>query len=110
MVSTNPCVSPGRLDFNPLTDSLTGSDGKKFKLSDPFADELPARGFDPGQDTYQHPPGDGSSAYLTLALLTLRPTFTTHNNKQLQLCDSGPAFLYVKTSVQGRSTIYLPGL
>lgn len=50
----------GRLDFNPMTDELTGSDGKKFKLSDPFADELPAKGFDPGQDTYEHPPADGS--------------------------------------------------
>lgn len=46
----------GRLDFNPLTDELTGSDGKKFKLDSPFGDELPARGFDPGQDTYQAPP------------------------------------------------------
>lgn len=45
----------GRLDFNPLTDELTGSDGKKFKLDSPFGDELPARGFDPGQDTYQAP-------------------------------------------------------
>ena len=46
----------GRLDFNPLTDELTGSDGKKFKLKEPFGDELPVRGFDPGQDTYQAPP------------------------------------------------------
>lgn len=46
----------GRLDFNPLTDELTGSDGKKFKLDSPFGDELPAAGFDPGQDTYQAPP------------------------------------------------------
>jgi aconitate hydratase len=45
----------GRLDFNPLTDELTGSDGKKFKLDSPFGDELPANGFDPGQDTYQAP-------------------------------------------------------
>merc|ERR1711970_455691 len=51
----------GRLDFNPLTDTLTGSDGKEFKLSAPFADELPARGFDPGEDTYQAPPDDGTS-------------------------------------------------
>lgn len=46
----------GRLDFNPLTDELTGSDGKKFKLDSPFGDELPASGFDPGQDTFQAPP------------------------------------------------------
>lgn len=41
--------------------SVVGSyDGKKFKLSDPFADELPAKGFDPGQDTYEAPPSDGT--------------------------------------------------
>jgi len=50
----------GRLDFNPLTDELTGSDGKKFKLDAPFGDELPSRGFDPGMDTYDAPPSDGS--------------------------------------------------
>jgi aconitate hydratase len=51
----------GRLDFNPLTDELTGSDGKKFRLEGPTGDELPSKGFDPGQDTFQSPPGDGSS-------------------------------------------------
>jgi len=51
----------GSLDFNPLTDSLTAPDGSQLKLSDPFGDGLPADGFDPGEDTYQHPPADGSS-------------------------------------------------
>lgn len=46
----------GRLDFNPLTDELTGSDGKKFKLIAPFGDELPSNGFDPGMDTFDAPP------------------------------------------------------
>lgn len=50
----------GRLDFNPLTDELTGADGKKFTLKPPTGDELPPRGFDPGQDTYQPPAEDGS--------------------------------------------------
>ncbi|XP_075231398.1 aconitate hydratase, mitochondrial-like [Lycorma delicatula] len=50
----------GSLDFNPLTDALKGSDGKEFKLSDPFGPELPAKGFDPGVDTYQAPPSDGN--------------------------------------------------
>ncbi|EAT34906.1 AAEL012897-PA [Aedes aegypti] len=50
----------GRLDFNPLTDDLTGADGKKFKLDAPFGDELPQKGFDPGMDTYEAPPSDGS--------------------------------------------------
>lgn len=46
----------GTLKFNPETDFLTGRDGKKFKLEAPDADELPRAEFDPGQDTYQHPP------------------------------------------------------
>lgn len=50
----------GRLDFNPLTDELTDSEGKKFKLEPPVGEELPTRGFDPGQDTYQAPAEDGS--------------------------------------------------
>ncbi|XP_063706966.1 probable aconitate hydratase, mitochondrial [Culicoides brevitarsis] len=51
----------GRLDFNPITDTLTGADGKPFKLESPYGDELPTKGFDPGMDTYQAPPSDGSS-------------------------------------------------
>jgi aconitate hydratase len=46
----------GSLNFNPLTDELTGADGKKFKLKPPTGDGLPERGYDPGQDTYQAPP------------------------------------------------------
>ncbi|XP_077526580.1 putative aconitate hydratase, mitochondrial [Haemaphysalis longicornis] len=51
----------GRLDFNPITDELTGAKGEKFKLESPRGDELPQRGFDPGEDTYQAPPKDGST-------------------------------------------------
>jgi len=51
----------GSLDFNPLTDSLTAADGSEFSLSTPFGDSLPATGFDAGEDTYQHPPADGSA-------------------------------------------------
>lgn len=50
----------GRLDFNPVTDKLKGKDGKEFLLKDPFGDELPSKGFDPGMDTYDMPPSDGS--------------------------------------------------
>lgn len=46
----------GDLRFNPLTDELTGADGKKFKLKAPSGDKLPANGFDAGVDTYQGPP------------------------------------------------------
>merc|ERR1739838_536078 len=51
----------GSLDFNPLTDKLTAPDGTELALSDPFGDGLPERGFDPGEDTYQAPPADGSA-------------------------------------------------
>lgn len=50
----------GSLKFNPLTDYLEGANGEKFKLEDPKGEELPSRGFDPGEDTYQDPPSDGS--------------------------------------------------
>lgn len=50
----------GRLDFNPVTDKLKGADGKEFLLDNPYGDELPARGFDPGMETYDAPPADGS--------------------------------------------------
>jgi len=50
----------GTLDFNPLTEPLTAADGTKFMLKAPFGDELPTRGYDPGEDTYQAPVADGS--------------------------------------------------
>ncbi|KAJ7088638.1 aconitate hydratase [Mycena epipterygia] len=56
----------GSLSFNPLTDSLTGSDGKPFKFSDPTGNELPPRGYDPGQDTFQPPPEDRASVQVAV--------------------------------------------
>jgi len=57
----------GSLDFDPHTKELTGKDGKKFKLKAPTGDELPPRGFDPGEDTYQHPPKDGGKLKVDVA-------------------------------------------
>jgi aconitate hydratase len=54
-------VLSGDLRFNPLTDSLTAADGSKFKLKPPTGENLPSKGFDPGVDTYQEPPKDGTS-------------------------------------------------
>jgi len=51
----------GTLEFNPTTDSLQCPDGSELKLAEPFGDGLPVRGFDPGEDTFQAPPADGSS-------------------------------------------------
>jgi aconitate hydratase len=51
----------GRLDFNPLTDNLEASDGTGYKLKPPGADELPQRGFDPGEDLFQPPVAAGGN-------------------------------------------------
>ncbi|KAE8266937.1 hypothetical protein A4X09_0g5415 [Tilletia walkeri] len=40
----------GRLDFNPLTDSITTPEGKEFRFQPPVGDELPPRGFDNGDE------------------------------------------------------------
>lgn len=50
----------GTLDFDPRTDSLTTPDGKEFKFTAPHGEELPSRGFDAGENTFQAPPADGS--------------------------------------------------
>lgn len=51
----------GRLSFNPITDSLTGADGKPFRLEPPQAPaELPAGGFDGTRAAYTPPPKDGA--------------------------------------------------
>jgi len=48
------------LTFNPMADSLTDAKGRPFRFNPPFGDELPKRDFDPGEDTFQAPPADGS--------------------------------------------------
>uniref|UniRef100_A0A8C5QKZ7 Aconitate hydratase, mitochondrial n=1 Tax=Leptobrachium leishanense TaxID=445787 RepID=A0A8C5QKZ7_9ANUR len=57
----------GTLKFDPERDFLTGADGQKFKLAPPDADELPRTEFDPGQDTYQYPPKDGSGEHVNVS-------------------------------------------
>lgn len=54
-------VFAGDLRFNPLKDELEGSDGKKFMFDQPHGKELPPRGYDPGEDTYQAPPANRSN-------------------------------------------------
>ena len=51
----------GRLSFNPLTDTLTDSDGNPFRLDPPAqAPEAPPNGFQRGDSSYVAPPEDGS--------------------------------------------------
>jgi len=59
-------VLAGTLDFDPRTQSLTGANGEDFMLECPYGDELPNQGFDPGEDTYQHPPEDGSGVVVNV--------------------------------------------
>jgi len=51
----------GTLDFNPLTDTLTNASGEQVQLRVPVGEELPARGFDPGESGFVSPPADGRS-------------------------------------------------
>ena len=51
----------GALEFNPTTDSLQCPDGSDLKLTEPFSDGLPVRGFDP-RDTFQVKRQDLNSA------------------------------------------------
>ncbi len=50
----------GRLDFNPITDTLTNSENEEIKLEPPIGDELPKNGFSVEENGYVEPPGDGS--------------------------------------------------
>jgi aconitate hydratase len=73
----------GRLSFNPLTDTLTGSDGKPFKLAPPkAAPEVPAKNFDRGRPVYVAPPADGSG-------ITLK---VDPRSERLQLMEPWPAW------------------
>jgi aconitate hydratase len=72
-----------RLSFNPLTDALSGADGKPFRLDPPKpAPEVPARNFDRGHATYIAPPKDGSSITLEV----------DPKSERLQLMEPWPAW------------------
>jgi len=78
----------GSLSFNPETDFLTSKDGQKFKLSTPYGDELPSKGFDPGMETFQAPPKDRKNVSVNIAdnsnrLQKLYP-FTEWDGKDIQ--------------------------
>ncbi|HAQ70976.1 MAG TPA: aconitate hydratase, partial [Flavobacteriales bacterium] len=49
----------GRLDFNPLTDTLTNDKGEEVKFDDPTGFELPPKGFDVEDPGYQAPAENG---------------------------------------------------
>ncbi|KAI7855618.1 aconitate hydratase [Circinella umbellata] len=78
----------GDLTFNPLTDSLTGADGKPFKLDPPTGDALPQNGYDAGENTYQAPPADRSQVNVAVSptsnRLQLLEPFEKWNGKDIE--------------------------
>jgi len=83
----------GRLDFNPLTDSLTAPDGSLVRLNAPVGEVLPAKGYDAGQNTFTPPPADGSGVRVEVS-----PT-----SDRLQLLEPFPAW-------DGKDYVKLPVL
>jgi aconitate hydratase len=75
----------GRLDFNPMTDTLTAPDGTQVQLAPPSGEVLPAKGYDPGEDTFTAPPADGSGVVVEVSptsdRLQLLEPFTAWNGK-----------------------------
>lgn len=89
----------GRLDFNPATDELTGSDGKKFKLTAPEAPEFPNKGFIADPNGYQAP--QGSKAEVKVAAgsdrLQLLDPFKPWDGKDME-------DMYVLAKAKGKCT------
>ncbi|MEZ5008146.1 MAG: aconitate hydratase [Chitinophagales bacterium] len=57
----------GKLDFNPLTDTLTNNKGEQVKLDEPTGFELPPKGFDVEDNGYQEPAKDGGDIEVIVA-------------------------------------------
>lgn len=72
----------GRLDFNPITDTLTNQNGEQVKLNEPTGFELPPKGFDVEDNGYQEPAEDGSSI-----VVDVKP-----DSERLQLLEEFPAW------------------
>jgi aconitate hydratase len=49
----------GTLDFDPRRDTLTAPGGEQVRLEPPEGEQLPGRGFDPGESGFVAPPEDG---------------------------------------------------
>ena len=57
----------GRLDFNPLTDSLVNDKGEKVMLDEPTGWELPPKGFEVKENGYVEPVADGSGVNVSVS-------------------------------------------
>ena len=92
----------GRLSFNPMTDTLTDSNGQAFTLETPqSAPEVPERDFALGASSYEAPPEDGSGIELSV----------DPNSERIQLMEPWPAWdgndlndMPVLMKTQGKTT------
>lgn len=57
----------GRLDFDPINDTLLNEDGEEVKLEEPKGIELPPDGFEVKEDGYVPPKEDGSKVKIDVA-------------------------------------------
>ena len=81
----------GTLEFNPLTDTLPGPDGKPVRFTAPEAEELPRDGFARGTEGYEEPAADADSVTIEIP----------ENSERLQLL--GPFVAW-----DGRDYVDLP--
>tara|TARA_R110002020_G_scaffold129819_1_gene290406 strand:- start:5652 stop:7367 length:1716 start_codon:yes stop_codon:yes gene_type:complete len=68
----------GRLDFNPMTDTLLNEDGEEVRLDEPLGIELPAKGFEVEDAGYLAPTENGAQVVVKV----------DPNSERLQLLDS----------------------
>ncbi|MCB9197253.1 MAG: aconitate hydratase [Flavobacteriales bacterium] len=77
----------GRLDFNPITDTLTNDKGEQVKLDPPKGDELPSKGFAVEDNGYIAPAADGSGVEVKVSptsdRLQLLEPFSPWNGKNI---------------------------
>ena len=71
----------GRLDFNPITDTIAVDGSLPLRLKAPVSQELPVT-FNRGVDCFQEPPSDGSSLSVTI----------DERSERLQLLEPFPAW------------------
>ena len=64
---TTAIAIAGRLDFNPLTDTLTNENGEQVKLDEPTGMELPPNGFAVEDAGFQAPAADGSGVVVNVS-------------------------------------------
>jgi aconitate hydratase len=74
----------GRLDFNPITDTLINKNGEEVMLDEPTGWELPPKGFEVKDDGYLAPEEDGSGVVIKVNIeserLQLLEPFTPLGN------------------------------